>query len=249
MPDADAITQLAQRTRFVLVRTSHPGNIGGAARAMKTMGLSRLHLVAPLKFPHAEATARASGADDLLEHARVFATLDEAIADCTLVIGASARQRTLPWPVADAREAALRVAGCGEETAIVFGPEQSGLDNRELDRCSLLLQIPTSPIYGSLNLAAAVQIVAYELRMASAQTPPAPAPETPLATASELEYFYAHLQRVMEASDFLDPENPKHLMRRMRRLFNRAALDRNELNILRGLLAAWEKPRTRGGKG
>jgi tRNA (cytidine32/uridine32-2'-O)-methyltransferase len=247
MPDADATTPLAQRTRIVLVHTSHPGNIGGTARAMKTMGLTRLHLVAPLKYPHADATARASGADDVLEHARVYATLDEAVADCTLVIGASARQRTLPWPAVDAREAALRVAASGEEAAIVFGPEQSGLDNRELDRCSLLLQIPTSAAYASLNLAAAVQIVAYELRMA-AHTPVSPAPATPLATASELEYFYGHLQRVMEATDFLDPENPKHLMRRMRRLFNRAALDRNELNILRGLLAAWETPRARGEK-
>ena len=242
MQQADGITRLARRTRIVLVRTSHPGNIGGAARAMKTMGLERLHLVAPLRYPHAEATARASGADDVLERARICATLDEALADCTLVVGASARQRTLPWPLLDARAAAERIAATDEETAVVFGAEQSGLDNTELERCGALLQIPTSPSYGSLNLAAAVQIVAYELHVAARVTV-ASEPETPLATAAELEYFYSHLQRVMEAADFLDPANPKHLMRRMRRLFNRAHLDRNELNILRGLLAAYDKLR------
>ena len=238
----DAIVGIAQRTRIVLVRTSHPGNIGAAARAMKTMGLERLYLVAPLHYPHPDATARASWADDVLERARVYATLEEAIADCTLVVGASARQRTLPWPLLDARGTAERIASAAEETAIVFGAEQSGLDNHEIERCAILLQIPSSADYGSLNLAAAVQIVAYELRMA-ARADSAPAPETPLATAAELEYFYTHLQRVMEAADFLDPGNPKHLMRRMRRLFNRAHLDQNELNILRGLLAAYDKPR------
>jgi TrmH family RNA methyltransferase len=243
MQAEDAIAGLAQRTRIVLVRTSHPGNIGAAARAMKTMGLERLHLVAPLHYPHADATARAVWADDVLERARVCATLEEAIADCTLVVGASARQRTLPWPLLDARATAERIAAGVEETAIVFGPEQSGLDNHELERCAILLQIPSNAAYGSLNLAAAVQIVAYELRMA-ARSQTAAESGTPLATAAELEYFYAHLQRVMEDADFLDPGNPKHLMRRMRRLFNRAHLDQNELNILRGLLAAYDKPRT-----
>jgi TrmH family RNA methyltransferase len=242
MPADDPIAVLAQRTRFVLVRTSHAGNIGGAARAMKTMGLERLYLVAPLHYPHADATARAVWADDVLERAHVCATLEEAIADCTFVLGASARQRTLPWPLLDARAAAERIASTSEETAVVFGAEQSGLDNHELERCSALLQIPASQAYGSLNLAAAVQIVAYELRMAARGEPAEP--QTPLATAAELEYFYSHLQRVMEAADFLDPGNPKHLMRRMRRLFNRARLDQNEINILRGLLAAYDKPRT-----
>ena len=242
MQTDEGIARLAQRTRIVLVRTSHPGNIGGAARAMKTMGLERLYLVAPLKFPHADATARASNAGDVLGRVRVCDTLEGAIADCTLVIGASARQRTLPWPLLDAREAAQRIAQSSEETAVVFGAEQSGLDNTELERCGALLRIPTNAEYGSLNLAAAVQIVAYELRMA-AQAEPPETPETPLATAAELEYFYEHLQRVMEAMDFLDPGNPKHLMRRMRRLFNRAQLDQNELNILRGLLAAYDKAR------
>jgi TrmH family RNA methyltransferase len=242
MQTDNGIARLAQRTRIVLVRTSHPGNIGGAARAMKTMGLERLYLVAPLKYPHADATARASGADDLLSRARVCDTLEEAIGDCTLVIGASARQRTLPWPLLDARSAAQRIAESPGEAAVIFGAEQSGLDNRDLERCGALLRIPTNADYGSLNLAAAVQIVTYELRMAArAETPEAS--ETPLATAAELEYFYEHLQRVMEAMDFLDPGNPKHLMRRMRRLFNRARLDQNELNILRGLLAAYDKAR------
>ena len=241
MQSDEAIAGLAQRTRIVLVRTSHPGNIGAAARAMKTMGLERLYLVAPLHYPHADATARAVWADDVLERTRVCATLEEAIADCTFVVGASARQRTLPWPLLDARGTAERVAATTEETAIVFGPEQSGLDNHELERCTALLQIPASAEYASLNLAAAVQIVAYELRMAMHVVQEAPA--EPLATAAELEYFYSHLQRVMEAADFLDPGNPKHLMRRMRRLFNRARLDQNELNILRGLLAAYDKPR------
>ncbi len=232
---------------IVLVRTSHPGNIGAAARAMKNMGLQHLRLVQPSQFPSATATARASGADDLLMRATVCETLAEAVADCRVVIGTSARLRSIAWPVVDVREAAGRAVQIpGEErVAIVFGNEQAGLSNTELDQCEYLLQIPTSGEYSSLNLAMAVQVVAYELRMAHLRSPAAPAPasvaEAPLATSAEREAMYEHLRDVMTRMRFLNPDNPRHLMRRMRRLFNRAEMDENEVQIMRGLLASVEK--------
>jgi TrmH family RNA methyltransferase len=227
--------------RFVLVSTSHPGNIGAAARAMKTMCLDRLVLVSPVSFPSAEASARASGAADVLQRAAVVANLDEALSGCRFVVGASARQRSLPWPLLGPRDCARRVlaeAGQGE-VAVVFGNEQSGLSNEELQRCHILTQIPANPDYSSLNLAMAVQIVAYELRLAAGGEAGLPvAREAPLANAGDMEYFYQHLERVLRDSGFLDPANPKHLMLRLRRLFNRAELDENEVAILRGILSA-----------
>lgn len=226
------------RVRVVLVAPQHPGNIGAAARAMKVMGLSDLALVAPQQFPNAEATARASGADDLLAAARVHDTLDAAIADCTLAIGTSARPRHTTWPLLDARAAAataVQRATAGAGVALVFGRERSGLTNDELDRCRIHLQIPTNADYASLNLAAAVQVVAYELRMAAGATVAAPATREPV-TAGDMEGLYAHWEQVLTASGFHDPEEPKLLMRRLRRLFDRAEPDRIELNILRGAL-------------
>lgn len=234
---------MLEQIRIVLVETTHPGNIGGAARAMKNMGLSHLLLVNPLMFPHAEATARASGADDLLAAAEVHPTLDSALAGCALVFGTTARGRSIPWPAVDPREAAGRALAAAPHApvAIVFGREHSGLSNDELDRCNYLLHIPTNPDYASLNLAAAVQVVAYELRMAVQQGPVMAGDATPLASAHERELFYAHLEHVLTELQFLDPANPKHLMRRLRRLFNRVELDQNEINILRGILTAVQR--------
>ncbi len=230
-------------TRIVLVGTTHPGNIGAVARAMKNMGLSDLALVAPRYFPHAEATARASGAEDLLEAAVVTGTLAEALRGCRFVAGASARARTIDWPALGPRECAERLVAesRGGDVAVVFGPEKSGLTNEDLDHCQALLSIPADPAFSSLNLAMAVQIVCYELRLARTGAPVAtPEREVPLATSEDLERFYAHLEQVMTASGFLDPDNPRFLMRRLRRLFARAQPDQNEINILRGILASVE---------
>jgi TrmH family RNA methyltransferase len=227
--------------RIVLLGTTHPGNIGAVARAMKNMGLHELVLVRPLHFPHADATARASGAEDLLESARVVHSLDEAVADCGYVAGASARSRTIGWPSMLPRDCAARLVQESQHAhvAVIFGPEKSGLTNDDLDRCHTLLTIPTDPDFSSLNLAMAVQVTCYELRLA--QMMPSPEQllvEAPPASSEELEHFYVHLEQVLAASGFLDPANPRHLMRRLRRLFARALPDRNEINILRGILAA-----------
>ncbi|MGD8672292.1 MAG: tRNA (cytosine(32)/uridine(32)-2'-O)-methyltransferase TrmJ [Thiogranum sp.] len=226
--------------RIVLVNTSHPGNIGAAARAMKNMGLTELSLVDPQLFPSAEATARASGADDLLAAASCAATLEQALEGCSLVIGASARNRTLPLPTLDPRECAALVEQqpADSRTAIVFGRERTGLTNDELDRCHYLVQIPTNPDYPSLNLAAAVQVVAYELRMAAGLSLSRPENKHRYATAEEMELFYRHLEETLIAIDFLDADNPRQLMRRLRRLFARARPNENEVNILRGVLTA-----------
>jgi RNA methyltransferase, TrmH family, group 1 len=242
-PAADNLMALS-RLRVVLIETSHPGNIGAAARAMKVMGLSRLYLVRPQQFPCAEATARASGADDLLTRAVVCDSLDEALVDCSLVMGASARLRSLPWPLSDARSAAQRAAAgavAGQEVALVFGREHSGLSNEELQRCHYLLHIPANPEFSSLNLAAAVQVVSYELRMAMLGEEPLAADEGDYASADELESFYAHLEQTLIAVGFLDPDNPRQVMRRLRRLYNRARTERVELNILRGILTETQK--------
>jgi len=225
---------------IVLVQTSHPGNIGAAARAMKTMGLSKLRLVRPSYFPSAEASTRASSATDVLAAAQVFDSLDDALADCGMVFGASARMRSLPWPLVDAREAAARAAEAAERTqvAVVFGRERSGLTNDELERCHQLLNIPANPEYSSLNLAASVQVMAYELRMAG-DVPALPSDsDSPPASGREMEDMYQHLQETMLKTGFLDPKAPRLLMRRMRRLFNRARLEQAEVNILRGLFSA-----------
>jgi TrmH family RNA methyltransferase len=227
--------------RIILVGTTHPGNIGATARAMKNMGLADLRLVNPKYFPHEDATVRAAGADDILQATRVVTSLEEALGDCTYAAGASARSRTIGWPSMAPRECAERLVqeSAHGVAAVVFGPENSGLTNEDLDRCNTLLTIPTEPGFSSLNLAMAVQVLAYELRLAGIITEESPPdPETPPATGAELENFYTHLEQVMARSGFLDPENPRLLMRRMRRLFIKAELDQNEVNILRGMLAA-----------
>jgi tRNA (cytidine32/uridine32-2'-O)-methyltransferase len=238
--------------RIVLVNTTHPGNIGGVARAMKNMGLTRLYLVAPEKFPDEQAVWRAAAAGDLLDSAVITATLEEAIGDCQFVVGTSARERRIPWPLLDPRQCAARIgAVCGrEQVAIMFGREDRGLTNEELQLCNLHLHIPTSDAYSSLNLAMAVQIVCYELRMLLLQDQlPASEDEqwdTPFCTLENLERFYLHLEQTLTAIEFLDPAAPRQLMARLRRLYGRVRLDEMELNILRGILTETQKWVERG---
>ncbi len=238
---ADALA----RVRVVLINTTHPGNIGAAARAMKVMGLGSLHLVTPKEFPHAQASARASGAADLLHMAKVHGGLDAALDGCTLVLGTSARLRSLPMPQTDVRRAAeMALAETGRgDVAILFGREAHGLTNEEMQRCHQLVHIETNPEFGSLNIAQAVQVVAYELRMAAlggGRTEQPPAAWEPV-DAGQMERFYEHLEQTLLDIRFLNPEQPKRLMMRLRRLFNRARPDQNEINILRGILAAAQK--------
>jgi TrmH family RNA methyltransferase len=227
--------------RIVLVGTTHPGNIGAVARAMKNMGLENLLLVNPRHFPHEDATARASGAEDVLDAARVIDSLADAIGDCHYVAGASARPRSIGWPTMTPRDCAGRLHKESEQgvVAAVFGPEKSGLTNEDLDLCHTLVTIPAIPDFSSLNLAMAVQVLCYELRVAALNAEASGnVREVPLASAAELQHFYLHLEQVLTASGFLDTENPRYLMRRLRRLFLRAEPDRNEINILRGILAS-----------
>ncbi|MBT8080145.1 MAG: RNA methyltransferase [Gammaproteobacteria bacterium] len=235
--------------RIVLVGTTHPGNIGAAARAMKNMGLEQLCLVQPRYFPHGDADARASGAEDILQSATVADSLDEALRDCVYVAGSSARSRTIGWPSVEPRDCAHRLLEHGRRgpVAVVFGPEKSGLTNEHLDRCHALLTIPADPEFSSLNLAMAVQLVCYELRLATVGAVAAEFDSgAPLASAGELELFHRHLEQVLVRSGFLDPDNPRHLMRRLRRLFARALPDQNEINILRGMLASLDPDRDKG---
>ncbi|TDG14910.1 tRNA (cytosine(32)/uridine(32)-2'-O)-methyltransferase TrmJ [Seongchinamella unica] len=233
--------------RIVLVNTSHPGNIGGVARAMKNMGLSRLYLVDPRQFPDEQAEWRAASAVDVLEDAVVTSSLDEAIADCQFVVGTSARGRRIPWPLLDPRQCAERMAVASEkeQVAVLFGREDRGLTNDELKVCNLHLNIPTSADYSSLNLAMAVQVVCYELRMLL-DAPSLPATEdaewdTPFATRENMERFYTHLEETLVDVEFLDPAAPRQLMARLRRLYSRVRLDEMELNILRGILTETQK--------
>lgn len=234
---------MPREIRIVLVEASHPGNIGAAARAMKTMCLDKLVLVAPGAFPHPDATARAAGAGDVLQHAEVVTDLDMALAGCARVAGTSARRRGLGPVSLPPREAIAELMSVApdQDVAVVFGRERTGLTNEELDRCHLRLAIPANPDYASLNLAAAVQVVAYEFMLARAVAPQSVTVTVPLATTDELESFYAHLESAALASGFLDPANPRHLMRRLRHLFGRAQPDQNEINILRGLLKALQR--------
>ena len=234
--------------RIVLVGTTHPGNIGAVARAMKNMGVTDLTLVKPLYFPHDEAVARASGAEDILENATVVAKLEDALQDCVYVVGASARSRSRYWPCCKPRDCAAKfhLESSRGAVAAVFGTENSGLSNAELDRCDTLMTIPTSPEFSSLNLAMAVQVLTYELRAAQSDAPGEYDAEARRATGEELEHFYGHLEQVLKDLQFLDPDNPRHLMRRLRRLFIRARLDKNEVNILRGILAAVDRSRAGG---
>ncbi|HET9679804.1 MAG TPA: RNA methyltransferase [Gammaproteobacteria bacterium] len=236
---------------IVLVETSHPGNIGAAARAMKTMGLSQLRLVAPQRYPHPDAKARASGADGILTEAGIFDTLEEALADCTLVFGTTARERDIAAPVIAPPDAAQQIftgiAQPENRVALVFGNERAGLTNSQTALCHQLIKIPTNPEYSSLNLASAVQVLCYELRRGVVLNEPAPlAKETaPPATAGEMEGFYTALEKMLVDIDYLDPEIPKYLMPRLRRLFNRARVDQTEYNILRGIVTAVEKKRSK----
>ena len=233
-----------ENIRIVLVSTSHPGNIGAAARAMKNMGLSELYLVNPKIFPHADASSRASGADNLLATATVCKTLEEAVAGCSLVFGASARLRSLPWPLAEPREAATEIINSHQQApvAVVFGREHAGLPNDALLCCNALVHIPCNEDFSSLNVAAAVQVLSYEIHMAGRQgVTEVDTTDSPVATAGEIERFFQHLEETLVELDFLDPEKPRQLMRRLRRLYNRTRLEETEVNILRGILTAAQK--------
>jgi len=243
--------QSLNNIRIILCQTSHPGNIGAAARAMKTMGITNLVLVSPDKFPHAESNALACGAVDLLEHARVCSTLEEALVGCAFAIGLSARKRNLSHELVSVREAAKQTAVIAQTqpVALVFGTEMSGLSNAELNLCQLLAMIPTNPDFSSLNVAAAVQVVCYELRMAvleslSEQPSPLSVGDHPLATSDDVEGFYTHLEDTLIKIGFLNPDEPKKLMQRVRRIYARARLEKEEVNILRGILKLTQKPRT-----
>ena len=227
--------------KLILVETSHPGNIGAVARAMKNMGMDQLRLVNPKFFPHADATARASGADDVLRNAKIFSSLQDAIADCQIVLGASARDRTISWPSMTARECAEHYGNpvhADSTIALVLGRENSGLKNHELDLCHFLLRIPCNQAYSSLNLAAAAQVICYELFVASDQPQTSSIGdlgEEALASSEQMESFYQHLLETMADIGFLHPERSKSIMRRLRRLFNRSQLDTKEVDILRGI--------------
>lgn len=243
--------QVLNKIRVVLVGTSHPGNIGGAARALKNMGLKQLVLVQPKDFPSKDAVARAAGADDILQHAQVVSSLEQALAGCSLVLGTSARDRRIPWPLVNPREAAQR---CVEQIqiepdadmALVFGREYAGLTNEELHLCQYHVHIPAIAEFSSLNLAASVQVLTYELRMAWLTATQQPTRMVSVertailgsapASHDALELFYEHLQRTLVDIEFLDPEKPRHLMARLRRIYGRVQLSKSEVGILRGIL-------------
>jgi TrmH family RNA methyltransferase len=229
--------------RIVLVRPTHPGNVGATARAMKNMAMRSLYLVEPERFPGPEATDRAAGADDVLESAVICASLDEALRDCHLVVGTSARPRRIEWPTLDPAAGASRLVEGARQgpVALLFGQERTGLLNSELDRCHFVVTIPADQAYSSLNLASAVQILAYEIYRVALAGRPAEALESRegrLASSEDMQRFYQHLEEVLQQIGFLDPDNPRFLMRRLMRLFNRAGMDDNEMNILRGILTA-----------
>ena len=241
--------------RIVLIQTSHPGNIGAAARAMKTMGLSDLCLVNPVTYPDPQADAMASGADDVLNSAKVVSTLSEAVADCQHIVGTSARsQRTLRWSLLEPRECGQYAAknSPNNKVAIVFGRERTGLTNEELELCHQLVHIPSNPDYSSLNVAAAVQILSYECRVAELDRQKADGADTTqvplgnesldeeIVSAEAMDGFYEQLEALMIETDFLDPKNPRYLMRRMRRLYGRIQVTKSELNLLRGSLSAFQ---------
>jgi len=234
--------------KIVLVNTAHPGNIGGAARAMKNMGLAELCLVEPREYPAPRAVWRAAGARDLLNNATVVDSVDKAIADCSLVIGTSARERRIPWPLINPRQCGEKIwaEAQSHKVALLFGREDRGLTNDELHMCHYHVHIPSNPEYSSLNLATAVQVLAYEIRMASLSDKQGNLPDLgewdqPMTTAEDLENFHTHLAQTMADLDFYDPDNPKQLLTRMRRLFNRVRMDQMEVSILRGLLSAVQR--------
>ncbi len=264
------MTVKIDNVRIVLVETSHPGNIGATARAMKNMTFSDLALVSPKNYPEikgqGKAYARASGATDVLYAATIYNSLAESIADCDLVIGASARLRAVTWPELNPREMAEKIfsvesvsndntqkKSAGEvpvfkKAAIVFGREDAGLDNDEMDLCQFLVHIPANADYTSLNIAAAVQVLCYEVYMTALLNQGTIAKaenDHPMATSQEIEYFYQHLEDTLVQINFLNPSNPMQLMRRLRKLFNRSGLDKIEVNILRGILTAVSRSLTK----
>lgn len=238
-----------ENVRVVLCGTTHPGNIGASARALKTMGLSRLYLVAPQRYPDREAEWRASRATDVLARAVVCANLDEALSGVAFAVACSARSRDVAVPELTAREAAQQVidAARTQQAALVFGNETSGLTTAAVNKCRLLATIPAAPDYSSLNLAAAVQVFAYELRMAALHEAAAGGggKARELASFEDVERFYEHLEKTMVEVGYLNPDHPKKLMPRIRRLFARAQLEKDEVNILRGILKSFHHPRPR----
>jgi tRNA/rRNA methyltransferase len=242
MPGADALANV----RIVLCETSHPGNIGASARAMKTMGLSALHLVRPQRFPDPQANWRATNAVDVVERARVHQTLDDALAGVAFAVACSARSRDVAVPAIGAREAAARVMAIAgtQPVALVFGNEQAGLTTDDVNKCKLLASIPADAKFSSLNLGAAVQVFAYELRMSAYGASPLEQPRE-RATYEAVEGFYAQLEQIMTDVGFLDPDHPKKLMPKLRRLFARADLAPEDVHILRGILKALAHPKKR----
>ena len=236
--------------RVVLVGTSHPGNIGSTARAMKTMGLSTLYLAEPRVEPDGQSIALAAGASDILKHLVRVDSLEEAIADCSLVIATSARSRTLDWPMLDPREAGQKLVteGLTGPVAIVFGRENHGLSNEELQRCNYHVAIPANPEYSSLNLAQAVQIICYETRVAHLAQSAAPEATTQYPLAADQERFFEHLERTLLSTGFIIKNHPGQVMTKLRRLFSRARIESQEMNILRGILTSverWVEPKNK----
>jgi len=233
--------------RFVLSNTSHPGNIGAAARAMKVMGMANLHLINPTDYPSSEATARASGADDVLYAAEVHDNLDQSLASCTLVMGTSARNRGMDIEVIDLNQAAkmLTQAAKTQQVALIFGKERYGMTNEEMQRCHYLVKLPANPEYSSLNLGAAIQVAAYELRMRCLEDQVTESTEkvaeVPFATADKMDSFYQHLFGIMHDLNFMHSENQKSLEEKLRMMFNRLRIEKHEMDILRGFLSAVNK--------
>ena len=232
-----------ENIRVVLVNTSHPGNIGATARAMKNMGLSQLYLVAPKEYPSERAVWRAANALDVLDRAIIVDSLEQAVADCGLIIGTSARERTIPWPLLNPRECGARswLESTHHPVALVFGREDRGLTNEELQQCTFHVHIPANPEYSSLNLAAAVQVISYEVRMASlanerGELPPLEKWDLPPAKKHDLDLYFEHLEQTLVDIGFYKRETPRQTMTRLRRLFGRIRLDEMELSILRGVL-------------
>ncbi|MCB1581569.1 MAG: RNA methyltransferase [Marinicella sp.] len=243
----DTAVDRLKNIRFVLSNTSHAGNVGAAARAMKVMGLDNLHLINPTDYPSAEATARASGADDVLYAAKVHDSLDNAIAPCTLVMGTSARNRGMDIEVIDLHQAAgmLVDAAANQQVALIFGKERYGMTNEEMQRCHYLVKYPANPEYSSLNLGAAIQVAAYELRMEclqlAAKKQDIAVGEVPFATAEKMQSFYMHLFGIMEKTEFMQTDNKKSLEEKIRMMFNRLRIEKHEMDILRGFLSAVNK--------
>ena len=229
--------------RIILSQPSHPGNIGATARAMKTMGLESLYLVNPRSFPDKEAETRSAGAWDVLNNSKVCTSLDEALNGTVLAAAITARRRDLSHVVFDSNQGARKLLDQAKQlpVALVFGTEVSGLTSAEVSKCQIIINIPANPAYSSLNLASAVQVIAYELRMALSITEHFPQSLNTPASFQEIELFYCHLEQTMISCGFLDPKEPKRLMQRIRRLFSRTRLETEEVNILRGILNSFEK--------